>query len=90
MVSLKATLLMATMVLTAVIATPLHSEVARQITCANVRCCCGYICEMHGNKPKCVPRTTGDGCGPTVCGLDSYCCDPVKGVCAIPGGGCPA
>jgi hypothetical protein len=48
-------------------------------TCATLRCASGYVCQETGGVGACVQ---GIACGTSVCGAGTYCCNPLRSMCA--------
>ncbi len=57
--------------------------------CGGVSCGAGNQC-CHGRCRTLDLPCEPEPCGPVICGPAEYCCNASCGMCAPPGGGCPA
>jgi hypothetical protein len=48
-------------------------------SCAAIRCASGYVCRETDGVGACVQ---GIACGTSVCGTGTYCCNPLRSLCA--------
>ena len=54
-------------------------------SCAAIRCASGYVCRDTDGVGACV---RGVACGTAVCGAGTYCCNPLRSLCAPTGYAC--